>query len=264
MKIILLLPQLVKHSPQKISKICIKRRFFAARATGFSLRREICTKSGAARTAAQGRKPGASRKNGRQNLSRCPFVCGNTRLYPAFTASSVDFPRLTARTYPRSAPQAVRRAEKQRAEHERRRKREPERHRPTPELHHHKRHVKTEKPAGELDDARDGRDHRAGQHADRQHSQHRQHEHTGKADDAVKAALNRKFTFRTRKILEISAFCVILKLTRTGGFVPQAPAATRLRRSAKLPTAKRHAFPPAACLPVRGAHDIYDRIKRDL
>lgn len=81
---------------------------------------------------------------------------------------------------------------------------------------------------------------------------------------AEKAARNRKFTFRTRKILEISAFCVILKLTRTGGFVPQAPAATRLRRSAKLPTAKRHAFPPAACLPVRGAHDIYDRIKRDL
>ena len=42
-------------------------------------------------------------KKGRRNLSRCPFVCGNTRLYPAFTASSVDFPRLTARTYPRSA-----------------------------------------------------------------------------------------------------------------------------------------------------------------
>lgn len=42
-------------------------------------------------------------KKGRQNLSRCPFVCGNTRLYPAFAASSADFPRLTARTYPRSA-----------------------------------------------------------------------------------------------------------------------------------------------------------------
>lgn len=82
---------------------------------------------------------------------------------------------------------------------------------------------------------------------------------------AEKAARNRKFTFRTRKILEISAFCVILKLTRTGGFVPQAPAATRLRRDPTPPTAaKRHAFPPAACLPVRGAHDIYDRIKRDL
>ena len=47
---------------------------------------------------------------------------------------------------------------------------------------------------------------------------------------AEKAARNRKFTFRTRKILEISAFCVILKLTRTGGFVPQAPAATRIKR----------------------------------
>ena len=81
---------------------------------------------------------------------------------------------------------------------------------------------------------------------------------------AEEAARNRKFTFRTRKILEISAFCVILKLTRTGGFVPQAPAATRLRRSAKLPTAKRHAFLPAARLPVPGPHYIYDRIKRDL
>lgn len=74
---------------------------------------------------------------------------------------------------------------------------------------------------------------------------------------AEKAARNRKFTFRTRKILEISAFCVILKLTRTGGFVPQAPAATRPRRGSTPPTAtKRHAFPPAACLPVHGAHDI--------
>lgn len=216
MKIILLPPQLVKHSPQKISKICIKRRFFAARATGFSLRREICPKAGAARTAAQGRKPGASRKKRAAEFVPLP-IC--MRQYPPLSRLhriQRGFPAAHGAHIPaQRAPQAVRRAEKQRAEHERRRKRE----------------------------------------RLRQKLLFR----------AEKAARNRKFTFRTRKILEISAFCVILKLTRTGGFVPQAPTATRLRRGPTPPTAtKRHAFPPAACLPVRGAHYIYDRIKRDL